>query len=285
MSIRLRGSGNYHVEEVSLADTRRLIGYQQAGVYGTQFNLKGFAYPWVLTSREWSGGERVLDVGAGYSELPMHIAGHLGCETWIADDFGQSVDDPFWRRRRDPEEHTRAHPEVRFVRERLGNPVQSSLPEAYFDVVYSISTLEHVPVSLLPAVWAHMALLVRPGGEMLHAVDIPFPSGGRVAPIAAAAAFDILFPLLPGSLCERFPMQTPKAHARRALAAVGAAPSGRLKGLGIVNMILNPDVVIDPLDTTYNRIVKDGMKGGGHWRVATLLIRLKREMPTERKRS
>ncbi len=62
----------------TLADSARLFRYHQEGVYGAQFNLKGFAYPWLVSSRSWSKGEGVLDVGGGYLELPAFLAKSFG---------------------------------------------------------------------------------------------------------------------------------------------------------------------------------------------------------------
>jgi 2-polyprenyl-3-methyl-5-hydroxy-6-metoxy-1,4-benzoquinol methylase len=154
----------YKIIEVSLADTHRLYQYKLQDIFGADFSLKGFEYPWILTSRTWQKGETVLDVGAAYSRLPIHIQQTYGCETWVVDDFGLKSDEPFWTRHKPPHEHIAKYPEVKFVLERLGDPAQSSLPVGYFDVIYSASALEHVPCTLTPKVWKHMDLLLKPGG-------------------------------------------------------------------------------------------------------------------------
>ena len=85
----------YEILEVCLADTNRLYQFKQQGIFGVDFNLKGFEYPWLLSSRSWQKGERVLDVGAAYSLLPIHIQQTYGCETWIVDDFGLESNEPW----------------------------------------------------------------------------------------------------------------------------------------------------------------------------------------------
>jgi SAM-dependent methyltransferase len=45
------------------------------------------------------------------------------------------------------------------------------IPDASFDVVYSISVLEHVPTNVMPKVFADMTRVLRPGGRMIHLVD------------------------------------------------------------------------------------------------------------------
>lgn len=45
------------------------------------------------------------------------------------------------------------------------------LPDASFDIVYSISVIEHVPTVQLETVFADMARVLRPGGRMIHLID------------------------------------------------------------------------------------------------------------------
>ena len=92
----------YGVIEIALADASRLVDWKQAGVVGAGYGLKGFDYPWIATSRDWNSDEAVLDVGAGYSPLPAHLAAEHGCELWAVDDFGLSNGEPFWQRGQDP---------------------------------------------------------------------------------------------------------------------------------------------------------------------------------------
>jgi SAM-dependent methyltransferase len=266
--------GTYEIREISLADTARLFGFMKENAFRAGFNLKGFDNPWILSSRRWKKGERVLDVGAGYSELPAHIARTYGCEVWVADDFGFSDENPFWRRHQDPSEHIEGHADVRYVLERIGRPELSSLPASYFDCVISVSALEHVPENAVPRVWAHMDRLLRPGGEMLHAVDIALPTSRGIAHVLLSLAFDLAYPVLPHPLRTRFTFETPRAYARAALRALGIDPGGRLRRLDVLNFVLNPEVLLEPPSNTYNRITKDGQASARHFRVGSLLIHL-----------
>jgi SAM-dependent methyltransferase len=160
--------GKYQVIETSLADTRRLLEYKLTAQPEIHLNLKGFDCGWILRSGEWRPGLRVLDVGAGYSWLPVYLAREKHCEVWSVDDFGTWGSDQFWERSRDPEEHIRAHPEVKYVLGRLGEDRKPDLPSGYFDCIYSASALEHVPPDRFAAVWKHMDDLLREGGHMLR---------------------------------------------------------------------------------------------------------------------
>jgi len=267
---------SYSVLELSFADTRRLFHYAQRGIFGVEFNLKGFDYAWLLASRQWASGERVLDVGAGYSPLPIHIAKEYGSEVWVADDFGMDTDCEFWLRHKDPTDHVQAHPEVRFVLERVGQPEKSTLPRDYFDCIYSISVLEHVPPRMLRAVMKHLDTLLKPGGEMLHAVDIAFPINRGLAHVGLALAFDALYPLVPYRIKERFAFETPRSFFRFGIKCLGITQRTSLKSIGVLRMLLDSEIVLEPMVHTYNRIVKDGFANQKHHRVASLLIHLKK---------
>lgn len=46
------------------------------------------------------------------------------------------------------------------------------LPNSYFDVVFSISVVEHVPNDVLPAFFDDIARVLKPGGSSYHAIDL-----------------------------------------------------------------------------------------------------------------
>src|SRR3546814_20583165 len=45
------------------------------------------------------------------------------------------------------------------------------LPDDYFDVVFSISVLEHVPAAAIDGFWKDHARILKPGAVAYHAVD------------------------------------------------------------------------------------------------------------------
>ena len=266
----------YEVIEISMADTARLFEFLQGGLFGSSFDLKGVDYPWILKAREWRKGERVLDVGAGFSPLPIEIARRYGCEVWAVDDFGAGAADEFWERGKDPVAYAEAHPEVHYVLERLGDERASSLPAESFDCIYSASTLEHVPPEDSGAVWRHMDRLLKPGGEMVHAIDIAFPTSRGLPHVLLAALFDRFFFLAPKRLRRRFLFETPQNYVRFVAHWLNASTRAHLKRLNILNMVINPEIVLESPQHTYNRIIKDGKAGMRHFRVGTLLIHLRK---------
>ena len=266
----------YEVLETSLATVSRSYEYQVKSIYGADFNnLKGFGCPWLLDSHNWQKEEKILDVGGAYSELPIHIQKTYGCEVWVADDFGLNSAAPEWTRGRSPQEHITAHPKVKYVLERVGPMDLSSLPENYFDVVYSLSALEHAGGLQTPAVWRHMDRLLKPGGKLLHEVDVIFPSNAGVKGLLRAYAFDLLFYLLPKSFRLKHCIATPLAYLRVALGSLGA-PVKRTGNLSTLNMALNPDILAESYRHGLYRLTRDNIKDFRYRRFGALLIHLKK---------
>ncbi len=265
----------YEILEISLGDTRRLYQYKQQEIYGTRWSLKEFEYDWILSLRSWKKEEKVLDVGAGYSPLPIHIQQSYGCETWVVDDFGLKSDEPQWSRHGSPQDHMAGHPQVRFVLERLGDPASSSLPANYFDVIYSASALEHVPCGLTPDVWKHMHQLLKPAGELIHAIDLRFPSNGGLRKVLFCLLFDALYRWVPAKIRNRHCFATPYGYLMTTLNALEIAQRPRAK-LGVLNMVMNPEVLTESYSIGMNRIVKDQIIDYRYQRVGALLMHFKK---------
>lgn len=265
----------YQVLETSFADLDRLYRYHLDDVFGAEFGIKGFDYPWLLSSHSWKKEDKVLDVGPAYSHLPVYIQKTYGCEVWAADDFGSTVGDDFWKRDSSPQEHLEKYPEVKYILERLGDPAKSSLPPGYFDVVYSLSVLEHVPSQIMPAVWLHMDSLLKPGGEMLHAVDLLFPSNSGLRKLLFSLLFDWLHAIIPMSYKQRHVQATPLNYLRHVARIMGFR-LGSTKNLDVLSMSLSPTTLVESYKYGLNRIVKDKMKDFHFQRFGSLMIHLKK---------
>jgi len=264
------------IKEISLANTQRIYQYKRELDYEISFDIKGFDYGWILSSREWKQGDKVLDVGGAYSRFPGYLSKENGCETWVVDDFGIDVNDPFWQRNQSPQDHIKAHPEIHYVLERVGDPDNSSLPTGYFDVVYSASALEHVPPELTPAVWQHMLDLLSPKGELIHAIDIPFPSNGGLKKLLQTTMFDMMPWLFPENFRLKHYLATPRNYSRLVCNTLNMEVPP-LSGLDIWTMCLDPDVLCESLMHGWYRIVKDGMEDYQFQRVGNLLLHFIKE--------
>ena len=266
----------YEVIEIAFADARRLLQYKLDDAFGAEFSLKGFDYPWILQSRGWKGADKILDVGAGYSLLPIHIADSYGSEVWAVDDFGIESDDKFWKRKMEPTEHISKYSQVKYVLERLGDIEKSSLPHNYFDCIYSASALEHVPPRMAEKVWNHMDRLLKPGGVMLHAVDMKLPTSRGLLSLIKASLIDLLGFVVPKPYLSENLYYTPKRYLSMISSSLHSRLSVPKWNVGILRMVLDPGIVIEPIDWAYNRIVKDGLTEVALLRVASLLIYLRK---------
>jgi SAM-dependent methyltransferase len=266
----------YQVNEISIADANRFLQYKRSSSFEVSFNLKGFDYLWILNARPWKPGEAVLDVGCGYSRFPIFLADQVQSEVWAVDDFGLSSGEDYWIRGKEPLEHAQKYPQVKFVFERLGDMERSSLPLSYFDCIYSASALEHVPPELISKVWQHMDALLKPNGELLHAVELRLPTQRGLASLLKAFALDYFRFLVPPGYRLMNAFFTPKCYLEHVMRGLGARfpfPHKRLNPLAIS---LDPGVVLEPIDWAYNRMIKDGLNRVAITRMTSLLIHLKK---------
>lgn len=261
--------------EVSLADTRRLFRLRQDSQIEVGLGIKGFDYGWVVACRSWKPNEKILDVGGAYSRLPLFLQKNFGCETWVADDFAAGSGEGFWMRNRSPQEYIESHPEIHYVMEYIGDESKSSLALGSFDVVYSASVMEHVPSALTPAVWKHMERLLKPGGELIHAIDVPFPSNGGLKKLLAKYLLDALNPIVPVKYRLAHHLTTPVNYVGLVCAALGLRRPD-MRALSAWRMSLDPEVLTESYEHGMNRILKDNMKSYRYQRVGSLLLRLKK---------
>lgn len=146
-----------------------------------EWGLKGYGYSLVVdvASRLAEGRARpltVLDVGAGGSGLTRFLAEKLGAECWVIDDFGIESKDTKtagWYGAGLRDSLAERNPSVHYVFGRLGGERHPELKRSSFDLICSSSTLEHIPLGEMAAVFDHMfELLDETSGVMVHAIDI-----------------------------------------------------------------------------------------------------------------
>lgn len=107
-------------------------------------------------------GSRILDVGGGISRILSHLATTYEC--WNIDKLEGVGNGP--RAIKDPP--------YRLVRDYMGN-FNPELPDGHFDLVFSISALEHVPQhdsTIFNNIINDIDRVLKPGGLSLHLFDI-----------------------------------------------------------------------------------------------------------------
>lgn len=165
--------------QASLATVNELFRYKAnnfslrpfPGYSDDQWGIKAHNRPWVAETVNLTQGMKVIEVGGAYSTLPRFLAEQYSVEAWVGDDFGIEDDETLWSRWGDPRRLPELHPQVTYIYERFGK-FSLSYPDEYFDCIFSVSTLEHVPYSERESVINDMHRCLRPGGIQLHTIDI-----------------------------------------------------------------------------------------------------------------
>lgn len=140
--------------------TRRNLALQRYGLgIGREYALKTIQDTYVYHLLQHEKGKRLLEAGGGKSRLLRLLRNANEC--WLVDKFEGEGNGP----RMKP-----FLPKVRIMQDYIGgfNP---NLPDKYFDYVFSISVLEHIPLDYLDNFFWDCARLLKPGGRMIHAID------------------------------------------------------------------------------------------------------------------
>jgi ubiquinone/menaquinone biosynthesis C-methylase UbiE len=104
-------------------------------------------------------GKRILEVGGGSPRVLKILAKENEC--WLVDKF-EGVG-------RGPKDIPRIKP-IKIVQGYMGEHLDV-LPTRYFDIIFSISVVEHIPIERLEAFFRDCGRVLKPGGKMLHAID------------------------------------------------------------------------------------------------------------------
>lgn len=145
-----------------------------------RWGLKGYGYAFVTeTIQKLHATEsrrlKILDIGGGGSGLARFIAERFGDEAWVVDDFGVESEDGAtqgWYATGLREQLAQQNPGVKYVFGRLGNGSHPELKPGYFDLIFSVSTLEHIPPEAWLGVFDHILELLDPNtGRTCHTID------------------------------------------------------------------------------------------------------------------
>lgn len=125
---------------------------------------EAFIVSWIVAEKP----RTLLEFGHAHTSPLFDFFGEH-CEMWGVDDV--RVD---YVSRNALEEFRKKHEQrsgARFITGYLGEEL-SELPSNYFDMVCSVSTVEHIPVEELDSVFKEIARVLKPGGIVVNSYDV-----------------------------------------------------------------------------------------------------------------
>ena len=190
---------------VTLATVKELFNYKSQnftleefpGYTPDQWGIKAHNRPWIEEHGEFKAGQKIIECGGAYSLLPKYLVDKYNLEAWVGDDFGLNSGDEIWSRWGDPRQLPQRYPMVKYVFENFGTN-SPYYPDHYFDRIFTVSTLEHIPRASHLAVLKDMHRCLSKGGIELHTIDIPIATPWRVVGLAIEDKITSLFPPLIG---------------------------------------------------------------------------------------
>ncbi|OGW40592.1 MAG: hypothetical protein A2Y97_05035 [Nitrospirae bacterium RBG_13_39_12] len=164
----------------ALATVEELFQYKSKGFKLSEFpgytvdqwGIKAHNRPWIEERGQFAKGQKIIEVGGGYSLLCKYLNEKYQVEAWIGDDFGITTGtSEIWSRWANPYEHAAKNPQIKYVFEPFGN-FSDKYPDQHFDRIFSVSTLEHIPSEHRLTVFKDMHRCLKTGGMELHTIDI-----------------------------------------------------------------------------------------------------------------
>jgi hypothetical protein len=127
----------------------------------SRLNIKAAQDAFILSCLAGSKGLRIAEIGGGVSRVLAKLKADNEC--WNIDRLEGKHGGP-----------SRAtmvtHEGVMYVDAYLGD-FSDDLPSNYFDIVFSVSVIEHVPDDKYHVFFKDMSRIMRDGAETYHAID------------------------------------------------------------------------------------------------------------------
>lgn len=160
------------VDELFEYKSRNIELLPFGGYSKDQWGIKAHNRPWIIDAGSFKKGQKIIEVGGAFSTLPVYIAHKYGLEAWIGDDFGAAADEvKMWSRWGDPYELPKKYPDMNYIFKPFGK-FSKEYQDNFFDRVFSVSTLEHIPFNCVLPVLKDMHRVLKKGGIELHSIDV-----------------------------------------------------------------------------------------------------------------
>ncbi len=125
--------------------------------------LKHIQDTFILSVLQKVKGATILEFGGGHSRILKSLSANNEC--WNVDKFEGADAGP---------KHIVRQRNVKTVKAFLGD-FSDDIPSDYFDYVVSVSVVEHIPHDNLERVFSDCARVLKPGGNLVQAIDLYLP--------------------------------------------------------------------------------------------------------------
>ena len=134
---------------------RNLGGFTMKALDG----LKHIQDFWALSYLKDFEGLKILEAGGANSRVLPKIGNN---ELWNLDEFKGAGNGPL---------EIEEMEGVRLLKANLGD-FDKNVPDKYFDIVFSISVIEHIPDEFHDSFWEDHARIMKTGAKGIHLIDI-----------------------------------------------------------------------------------------------------------------
>lgn len=139
---------------------REVFSWLESGIGDpSNHSLKGIQDAFILSLLGDRSGLQIAEIGGGHSRVLQQLKTKNAC--WNIDKF-EGVGCGPTKPKRDRG--------IRLVREYIGD-FSTNVPANYFDVVFSVSVVEHVQSDALQPFFSDCHRILKSGGLMVHAID------------------------------------------------------------------------------------------------------------------
>lgn len=115
---------------------------------------------WVMNQLIDSTGQKICEIGGANSRILPVL--HARNECWNVDEFKGAGNGPTQLVKIE---------NIKYVFANLGD-FSSDLPENYFDAIFSISVIEHIPLANMCKFWEDHYRVMKQRGKAIHVIDI-----------------------------------------------------------------------------------------------------------------
>lgn len=175
---------SYEILEFSYSTISELYEMWDDKLEGVALNkLKGFQRPWTFKQLRKHcpvvNGKNVLSIGEGLDTSAKILSENYGANVYVLDKYesDEGLDATRYRYGKTVDDLQRENPKINYINGLVGIPEQHRLPSNFFDCVYSISVLEHVPRNNISNAFVDMDRMLKLNGIQIHTIDTPVDYG------------------------------------------------------------------------------------------------------------